>query len=619
MTRRPLATLALAGFAAATLTAGPALADPDTVTLDLAEFLALYDQSKAPDPDAPKPPVDHTVSDIRYAGRVEVDDDGNPTAAVFRATMRVDRLASEGWSRVRLVHTEASLLSATVGGREVAVQRQGAFYELVTDREGAFTVAVEFAVPITEAQGVTGLSFPMAPGGSNRVALTVPTDAPLTFEVSEARWVRDEATRDGRRVEAVVPAGARLAVSWQRPVVEERPGEEARASVQTEAYHLVGVGDGLLRTTAVIEHQIRFAPVDTFRYALPEGLTVVDVQGAGLRDWSLDGDGNLTVDLRFAAEDRYTLTVDLEAVIGEGDTAFDAPVVRPLDVDRSKGWVGVTASGNLEIDTGEVTGAGAVDVRTLPGAILGRTPQPVLLGYKYLSDDPEIPLTLTEHDEVDVLVILLDQARATTMLTADGRRLTQVRYDVRNNRRQFLRLALPPGAELWSAAVAGKAVQPARAGDGDVLLPLLRSADRSGALSSFEVEVVYVEEGTAPDRRGRGRFEAQLPSVDVPTTHVAWTVFTPEQARLNLRRAEGTLTVAEQPAAMPRAAEVLGLAREDDAVQSAARQTVAGGALDGGSAPVRVALPLEGRPVHFDKLLALDERLWVGFDYRGLR
>jgi hypothetical protein len=30
-------------------------------------------------------------------------------------------------------------------------------------------------------------------------------------------------------------------------------------------------------------------------------------------------------------------------------------------------------------------------------------------------------------------------------------------------------------------------------------------------------------------------------------------------------------------------------------------------------------LPVDGQPILFEKLLALDERLWVSFDYRGLK
>ncbi len=43
-------------------------------------------------------------------------------------------------------------------------------------------------------------------------------------------------------------------------------------------------------------------------------------------------------------------------------------------------------------------------------------------------------------------------------------------------------------------------------------------------LASFEVEVVFVENGKAPQGR-KGSFSAQLPVVDVPSTYVAWSIY----------------------------------------------------------------------------------------------
>src|SRR5690606_7341551 len=136
---------------------------------------------------------------------------------------------------------------------------------------------------------------------------------------------------------------------------------------------------------------------------------------------------------------------------GQHDVA--APVVAPIGVHRAKGWLGVESRGNLEIEAAVVEQATAVDVRSLPASILGITDQPILLGYKYIGADPKIGLAVAEHDEVDVLVTLLDQTLARTMWTPEGRRLTSVEYQVRNNRRQFLRLELPEGSELWSAKI----------------------------------------------------------------------------------------------------------------------------------------------------------------------
>jgi putative transposon-encoded protein len=205
------------------------------------------------------------------------------------------------------------------------------------------------------------------------------------------------------------------------------------------------------------------------------------------------------------------------------------------------------------------------------------------------------------------------------MFTADGRRLTSVEYEVRNNRRQYLRLDLPEGAELWSTVVAGRAVQPARAGDGRIMVPLIRSQSAGGSLASFGVEVVYVETGTPPDASGRTTFEAQLPGVDVPTTYVGWTVYVPWEARVKMSSVAGSLAPVDWLSTPLGGMDVLMVSSAEQSQVRSAGNQASSGSLGDGAAPVRVQLPLDGYELSFEKLLALDERLWVSFDIRGLK
>lgn len=306
--------------------------------------------------------------------------------------------------------------------------------------------------------------------------------------------------------------------------------------------------------------------------------------------------------------------------MGADASDIAVPILLQPGAERSKGWVGVATAGSLEVAGGEISGASPVDVRALPAAILGRTQQPVLLGYKYLGDAVQLPVKVTQHDDVDVLVTLLDETRARTMWTPEGRRLTSVKYRVRNNRRQFLRLQLPDAAELWSASVGGKSVQPAKGGDGRVMIPLVRSQSSGGALASFEVELVYVENGERATRRGRGRFDATLPRADAPSTYVAWQLYVPDGVRVLRRGYEGELRRVKHLSNPIPKEDLEYIATDTPQVQAdAAQQLAPQNAVAGGATPVKVNLPLQGKRVNFEKLLALDEELRVSFRYRGLR
>lgn len=606
----------LLGLLALCLATSASAQDADRVTMTLDDFLALYEQGKDRPKDPEAAPRAYSIAQARYVGDVRVED-GEPTSVVFDARLRLEIHKAKGWVRAPLISSQVALIDATIDGKPAPLVIDGGHYTLVTDRHGSFDVKLRFAAQVSTSTGASSFAFPLVASGATDLELSVPAADALDFTVANARLQSDRVARDRRIVEAALPSGGQLSVRWQREIPEEDT-VEAVASVHAEVYTLASVGDGVLRATATVQHQIRFAPVDAFAFDVPAGMTVLDVRGAGLRDWTVT-DSRLDVSLNYAAEGSYGVAIDLERVVAEGSQSLDAPLLEPVGVERAKGWVGIASSGNLEIGAGEVSGATPVDVRTLPASILGLTSQPVLLGYKYLGSDAEVPLVITSHDDVEVLVTLLDQAEATTMFTRGGRRLTSVRYEVRNNRRQYLRLALPDGAELWSSAVAGKSVQPAKAADGAILIPLVRSQSAGGTLASFGVELVYVESATGADERGRARFEGQLPQADVPTTYVAWTVYAPDEAKLDLRHAEGSLREVDY-LSHPLEAVSSFVVSEDIAYQrNTANAQAASGGLGTGAAPVMVRLPLEGTPVYFEKLLAMDERLWVGFDVKGLR
>ncbi|MEZ4318108.1 MAG: hypothetical protein R3F61_11410 [Myxococcota bacterium] len=585
---------------------------PDRVTLTLTEFLQMYEATKNRPEKPEKAPRSYALSHATYNGRVVFDDD-EPTSAVFNAKFTVEVLKKDGWARIPVLDQSVAVQKARVGGVDAPLVLENGAYTLVTDKVGRFEVDVEFATGVTTDRGSSGFSFPLQPSGATELTLAVPSAQDLDFTVANARLKQDRVQGGNRVVEATLPATGSLAVSWQREIQE---ADKQDARLYSEVHTLVGVGDGLMRATATVNETILFAGIDQVRVKVPSDMTVLDVRGNGLRDWTLADDGTLTALLNYEAEGSYQLVIDMEKVLGTGKV--NAPIVQPLGVERSKGWLGVQALGALEITDDGVKNAAPVDVRTLPGSILGVTGTPVLLGYKYLANNPEIPLSVSEHDEVDVLVTLLDQAEATTMFTQDGRRLTSVRYQVRNNRRQFLRLKLPDGAELWSASVAGRAVQPAQS-DERLLIPLVRSQATGGALAAFAVEVVYVESGEGPNASGKGAFEATMPFADAPATYVAWTVYAPWDAKVKKSSFDGSLRDVGNLSRPVRTQTVLQFDAQNAPVQSNAGIQADAGALGQGAAPVEVNLPLDGQQLYFEKLLALDERLWVSFDYKGLK
>jgi len=110
------------------------------------------------------------------------------------------------------------------------------------------------------------------------------------------------------------------------------------------------------------------------------------------------------------------------------------------------------------------------------------------------------------------------------LITGEGKVLVQARYAIRNNQRNFLKVALPAGATLWTASLAGRAVRPGQSPDGSLLLPLDKA--RSGEEApEFAVEIVYLARGSAWN--DKGQFKLSLPALDLPVSHTGLLVYHP--------------------------------------------------------------------------------------------
>ena len=584
------------------------------VVMPWSDFKTLYEQGKAPQ-DKPEPaPRDFSINRAAYDGVVTADG----TAARFDVDLQVQVHKDKGWVIVPLAPTTVALESAKLAGRDAPVFLEGGWYKLITDKKGTLDLDLELAVSVFEANGQSSLSFPMAPSGGTQVSLDVPTEGDLEFIVGQAQFLEDSQKGKVRHMEAILPATGNLAISWQREISEEQV-EAQEQRLYAEVHSLIGVSEGVLMGHSDVNYTIVHQGAEALTVALPADVTLLDVQGSGIREWKVRTEDELQivdVELNFEALGSYRLMLDYEKALAEGGGDFQVPRVDVQDVQRVKGFVGVDALSTLEVNSGDPTGARKIDVRELPAAILGRTDQPVLLGYKYRQADWSLPINVDQHEEIEVLVTVVDTAEAVSMVTEDGRVMGRSSWYVRNNRRQFLRVQMPEDSEIWSVKVAGKAVKPGVDDNGEVLVPLVRSQASGGSLAAFTVEVVWVEDGQAPDDSGKGAVDLNLPQVDVPVTYYRWSVYVPWKAKIKKKSIDSSLRKVEWfSTPVTPEGQYLDMAGQAAMQQSYQAQNAA---VDQGVSPVDVAMPVEGQALYFEKLLVLDEELQLHLEYKGL-
>lgn len=310
----------------------------------------------------------------------------------------------------------------------------------------------------------------------------------------------------------------------------------------------------------------------------------------------------------------YNLRISYEMPFSKGKTI---PIIRAAGVEREKGFVGVIALANVELSAGKVEGAAVIDVKQLPPEIVAMTKQPILLGFRYVGEELSIPLAIKKHGEISVLITIVDKALFTTMQLEDGRRMTKAIYTVRNNRNQFLRIKMPARAEIWSVAVGGNTVSPAMDDRKNVLIPLIRSAAGARELSSFPVDLVYVETPKKPAPPS-GKMHVELPKLQTPTMHVMVSYYAPTEGRYGSPGGlfadpqsgfTGTLRLVQQFATMAtdRAGAVVKVdaPQQAKAMQKQFERKIESQARAAGVTPIRVRLPLDGKLFKLEKILAL--------------
>ena len=231
---------------------------------------------------------------------------------------------------------------------------------------------------------------------------------------------------------------------------------------------------------------------------------------------------------------QFRIELNYERIMLDGAAETNVPRVEVADADVEHGKIAIEALSALEVQASLVEQLSSLEINELPRQLVLKTTNPILLAYKYVKTEKPFALQLriTRHEEIDVQVAAIDAANYTTLFTTDGLAVTRVRFDVRNSRRQFLRLSLPRGSEIWSVFVNGHAQKPAFASGADadsgdetrdILIKMINSA------TAFPVELVYATKGEG--MHNFGRIAGELPRPDMIVTHSNWDVYVPAAPR----------------------------------------------------------------------------------------
>lgn len=527
----------------------------------------------------------------------------------------------KGWTKLPLVRSDVGLIDVSVNKGSSFVVMQGNKYYLMIDKPGRYNLNIEFLIKAArEREGGPGsFSFEVMPAPISQFEFTLPEPDVQIF-VEPAIKVELKTEPQKTVAWAVMPNTETINVRWTKALPrEELTPVKLEPKVYLDTATYASVGEGVIRCQSSLDYSILQSEISNPRLVMPEDVNVLEVNGRDLRDWKVHRKDNLQyldVYLNFGVKGKYVLNVTYERNIGEGSVVAEVPWIRALDVEREKGYIGVAASTNVELAANKLEHVTAVDVKELPSSIWQSTANPILLAFKYLNHPFAINIDVTRHEELPVLVAAIDSADYTTLVTDDGKILTKVTYQARNNVKQFLRLTLPENATLWSSFVADKPVKPAKDKNGSILIPLEKSQLQGESIAQFPVEIVYLDNG--PKMNLAGRLKLSLPQTDIPVSELYWAAYLPIDYRyFNFG---GNVKPTARGISMPVLSRAKMVSKRQEVGTQFASQEAFFGQVDElqkkGVLPIKINIPQQGRLFNFSKLLVTEkDSPWLSATY----
>ncbi|MFN7973707.1 MAG: hypothetical protein U0166_15385 [Acidobacteriota bacterium] len=626
------------------------------ITLPWDDFKRLVESTIKPEKEPVEVPAEYSLDRASY--QVEA----RKGFVLVKSQITVNVLEPEQWVTVPLL---SGVAVTDVRNLQGTLTVDGGSYQLLLHGAGPRTFELDFTVKGTDHPGQNELSFQVPEAAVSYIRIAASGEVE---KVESEELIGMIAEASGKSVMGAIPQGGEVSLTYDLPL----PKETAATGVQevkqepkvfVEEKTLATVGEGLMTLHSIYDYQILLAPVTTFRFKVPEGVDVLEVSGNNLVEGFKilkvsETERQLEVRASFEVKGAYQVIVSYEKDLGGTDVKADLALLEPVGVERATGVVGLEAEANAEVKPLETEHMVPVDVTEVPREVWTIADNPLLLGFRYLERPMRLQLQITKHEDQAVMVAACDSAFVTTLVTDDGSRLTRALYTLRNNRKQFLKVKLPEGAEVWSAFIRDKAVKPAKGEKeeaGMLLIPLPRSGDTTaqaatvGGEQSFPLEVVYFVKG-AEVSRGLGTLSETTPVIDVPVSQLGLSVYLPVKRsyhylsgtlrpesdfaytyptggildkvlpQVSYRAAEPATTAmpsAPPPAAAAPSAESGVAGGNDDFAQQQMQQDqefkarvkrkAYAGAETAGSLPVRISFPEQGENLRFRKLLAMGD------------
>jgi len=507
--------LATASYAQDKVT--PPVPAAGNVTLSLEEYNRLLELANKQPKHVEAAPLSYAIkrADLKF----------HATSDTVMGTVQLQgETFNKGETKVALT-SGLTILDARQEGKSLPLEQENGTQTAVLPGPADFSVLLDAGLPLNIETGRASFNLMVPAAGSAQLTLEVPGDH-TNIRISPGLITSRESQNGKTVVEATLVPGQLANIWWTtREVVAPVVPREVRflTSVKT----LVSVSEADIRLAVLADVTVLQGEAQQFEMEIPAGYEVTGATGPTL-DSTDTQDGVLILKVNAPTQKAHQFLISLEKA--STATKADVPFVTLKNSQRDTGEVLVEGVGTMELTATESGSLKRMDFKeTNPTlrSLARATMQAAFRYHRQPNENPSLTLEWTRFPDSSVLAAVAENAVVTTLVTNEGRSLTEVRLTVKNQAQPFLKVELPAGATIVSAEVAGDKVKPVEGSDGN-RVPLLRPGFRP--VGSYEVSFVFMHSGTPFAKKGGS--EISLPKMDVPITVLQWEVFLPEQYKV---------------------------------------------------------------------------------------
>ena len=487
------------------------------VTLTLDEYNRLTDLATKADKHRENPPVAYTIKHADLKLRV-----GSET--VLGTITEEGEVFGKNAAKVPL-SSGLTILNARQQGKTLPLFEEGSVTTAVLPGAAEFAVILDTGLPLSIDPGRASFTLPVPAAGSVRLSLSLPGDH-ANVRINPGLITARSSENGETTVEATLAPGQPATVWWTtRETAAPVVPKEVRflSDVKT----LVSVGEADLRVAALADVTVLQGEPTQFTVQIPPGFEITGASGATVES-SDSSSGALVLNLSSGAQRNQQFLISMERAIT--DSKAEVPFLSFKDTQRETGEVLVESSAAMELTAKEGGGLKRMDFKEVNPYLRSLSRYPMQAAFRFHrqpDETPSLALDWVRFPDSTVLAAVAEHAVVTTMVTSEGRSLTEVKLTVKNQAQPFLKLDLPKDASILTAEVAGEKVKPVQGADG-ARVPLLRAGFRP--TDAYEVSFVFLHSG-APFAK-QGGSELALPSMDVPINVLEWEVYLPERYKV---------------------------------------------------------------------------------------